>query len=150
MSDQADSEYRFIDKLKKLDGAIEYDGSCSSQVIFRLANGRTLRISRTDDDVAVTPGLHCDQYEGLALIGGDGKPTTDLAGRELAAEVKQVLQPFKHIAKGIPDNWPEDCVLRFDYNPEDKGYFTISYYGRNEVKDGITIKQWRALSKLLS
>ena len=71
----------FIDKLKKLDGAIPYDGDCSSQVIFRLANGKTLRIGITDDDVAETKGIWCDQYTGLAIIGANG-PTTDLAARE--------------------------------------------------------------------
>ena len=72
----------FIDKLKKLDGAIGYDGSCSSQVVFRLANGKTLRIGITDDDCTDTPGIWCDQYEGLGIIGRDGVPTTDLISRE--------------------------------------------------------------------
>lgn len=52
-------------ELKKLDGAISYDGDASVQVVFKLANGKTLRIGVTDDDVADRPGLWCDQYEGL-------------------------------------------------------------------------------------
>jgi len=71
----------FIDRLKKLDGAIPYDTDCSSQVVFRLANGKTLRVGITDNDVAETPGIFCDQYEGLGIIGRNG-PTTDLVDRE--------------------------------------------------------------------
>lgn len=54
-----------ISRLKRLAGAISYDGECSSQVVFKLANGKTLRIGITDTDVAETPGIWCDQYEGL-------------------------------------------------------------------------------------
>lgn len=61
----------FIQRLKALDGAIPYDGDASAQVVFRLANGKTLRIGVTDDDVAEEPGLWCDQYEGLPIKGGD-------------------------------------------------------------------------------
>jgi len=52
----------FIDKLKKLDGAINLDGECSAQVLFELKNGKTLRIGITDDDVATELGLWADQY----------------------------------------------------------------------------------------
>ena len=79
----------FIAELKKLDGAIDYDGDCSCQVIFRLANGKTLRIGITDDDVAARLGLTCDQYEGLAIIGRDNKPTTDLIFREKCLKLEQ-------------------------------------------------------------
>ena len=58
----------FIEELKKLDGAIDYDGDCSTQVIFKLTNGKTLRIGMTDDDVAKRIGFWCDQYEGLTII----------------------------------------------------------------------------------
>ncbi len=45
---------------------MEYDGDASCQVIFKLANGRTLRFGVTDDDVADHPGLMwIDQYGGL-------------------------------------------------------------------------------------
>ncbi len=60
--------YELIQKLKKLDGAIPYDGECSSQVVFKLANGKTLRIGITDADTfeeGEDPGIWCDQYEGL-------------------------------------------------------------------------------------
>lgn len=57
----------FIAELKKLDGAIKYDGDASVQVMFKLANGKTLRIGITDDDVAERKGIWCDQYQGLAI-----------------------------------------------------------------------------------
>lgn len=66
-----DPEYVFISELKKLDGAIPYDGDASVQVVFKLANGKNLRIGITDSDVADKPGLWCDQYEGLPIKGGD-------------------------------------------------------------------------------
>lgn len=61
-----------IAALKKFDGAINYDGDASSQVMFQLANGKTLRIGITDDDVG-TGKLWVDQYQGLAIIGQDGE-----------------------------------------------------------------------------
>lgn len=67
-----------IDELKKMDGAIDYDGDCSCQVVFKLANGKTLRFYVTDDDVAEVKGLRIDQYEGLPIRRPDGTPTTDL------------------------------------------------------------------------
>lgn len=59
------SSMSLIHKLKQLDGAISYDGECSTQVVFELKNGKTLRIGITDDDVAEVPGIWCDQYQGL-------------------------------------------------------------------------------------
>jgi hypothetical protein len=56
-----------------------------------------------------------------------------------------ILYPFASVAAGVPNNWPDDCVLRFDLRPD--GDYDLSYYGINEVKSGITIKQWRALLK---
>lgn len=68
-----DPAYEFLCALKKLDGAIEYDGNASVQVVFKLTNGKTLRIGITDEDVAIdhssTLGLWCDQYEGLPIKG---------------------------------------------------------------------------------
>jgi hypothetical protein len=58
-------DVEFIQHLKTLDGAIPYDGDASCQVVFKLANGKTLRIGVTDDDVTDQPGLWADQYEGL-------------------------------------------------------------------------------------
>ena len=57
----------FINKLKTLDGATNYDGTASAQVIFVLDNGKTLRFGITDDDVTDSPGLWFDQYEGLLI-----------------------------------------------------------------------------------
>ena len=55
----------FIQQLKELDGAIPYDGDASVQVVFKLANGKTLRIGETDTDTGADPGPWCDQYQGL-------------------------------------------------------------------------------------
>lgn len=46
-----------IQQLKKLDGAISYDGDASVQVIFQLKSGKTLRFGVTDDDVTENPGV---------------------------------------------------------------------------------------------
>lgn len=53
------------------------------------------------------------------------------------------LAPFVAIARGIPDNWPGECVLRYDY--DEHGLLNLSYHGINDVKEGVTINQWRAL-----
>lgn len=53
--------YSLIHKLKQLDGAIPYDGDASVQVVFKLANGKTLRIGMTEE----VDSIWCDQYEGL-------------------------------------------------------------------------------------
>ena len=55
-----------IENLKRFEGAINYDGSCSAQVMFQLANGKTLRFCSTDDDCG-NAKLHVDQYPGLAI-----------------------------------------------------------------------------------
>jgi len=53
------------------------------------------------------------------------------------------LASFIAIAKGIPPNWPGDCILRFDQRKD--GSIYLSYHGINDASDGITINQWRAL-----
>lgn len=53
-----------INTLKKISGAIPYDGVASSQVVFKLGNGKTLRLGVTDEDTG-TGLLWIDQYEGL-------------------------------------------------------------------------------------
>jgi len=58
-------DYEFIAELKKLDGAIPYDGDASVQVVFKLSNGKTLRIGVTDGDLCDDAGIWCDQYQGL-------------------------------------------------------------------------------------
>jgi hypothetical protein len=55
----------------------------------------------------------------------------------------QKLTPFLKVAKGIPKNWPDECILRFDQRND--GSIYLSYHGFNDASDGITIKQWRAL-----
>jgi hypothetical protein len=53
------------------------------------------------------------------------------------------LAPFISVARGIPDNWPGKCILRF-YQRDD-GSLYLGYYGINAASGGITIDQWRAL-----
>lgn len=53
------------------------------------------------------------------------------------------LAPFIQIARGIPENWPDECILRFDQRAD--GSIYLAYHGVNDAKDGITIAQWRAL-----
>lgn len=61
----------FVESLKKLEGAISYDGNASTQVLFYLANGRVLRIGVTDEDVGDRAGLWADQYLFEETICGD-------------------------------------------------------------------------------
>jgi hypothetical protein len=53
---------RLINELKKLPSAVQYDGEISQQVVFKLANGKYLRIGQTEE----MDDLWCDEgYEGL-------------------------------------------------------------------------------------
>jgi hypothetical protein len=54
-----------------------------------------------------------------------------------------LLAPFVAVAKGIPENWPGECILRFDQRND--GSIYLSYHGINDASHGITINQWRAL-----
>ena len=54
-----------------------------------------------------------------------------------------LFAPFVAVAKGIPDNWPGGCILRFDQRND--GSIYLSYHGINDASHGITINQWRAL-----
>ena len=54
-----------------------------------------------------------------------------------------LLAPFVAVAKGIPNNWPGECILRFDQRND--GSIYLSYHGINDASHGITITQWRAL-----
>jgi hypothetical protein len=47
------------------------------------------------------------------------------------------------VARGIPDNWPGKCILRFDQRRD--GSIYLSYHGINDASDGITIAEWRDL-----
>ena len=53
------------------------------------------------------------------------------------------LAPFLKIASGIPNNWPGECILRFDQRND--GSLHLGYYGVNDASNGLTIDQWRAL-----
>ena len=67
-----------------------------------------------------------------------------LAEKEVA-RLREALKPFLKIANGIPENWPEQCILRFDQRND--GSLYVNYYGVQEASDGITIKQWRDLAQ---
>jgi hypothetical protein len=54
------------------------------------------------------------------------------------------LAPFIAVARGIPDNWPGQCILRFEQR--DDGTLYLGYYGVHDAAGGITIDQWRALA----
>jgi hypothetical protein len=45
----------FLKRLAELPTADLFQGECSVQIRFKLANGQTLRIGVTDSDVAETP-----------------------------------------------------------------------------------------------
>ena len=54
-----------IEELKKVKGAVSYDGDCSTQVLLPTTDNKYLRVGITDDDVAETPGIWFDYHEGL-------------------------------------------------------------------------------------
>jgi hypothetical protein len=54
-----------IQLLKQVPGAVSYDGDVSTQVVLYLKDGSHIRIGITDNDVAETPGLWFDRYEGF-------------------------------------------------------------------------------------
>jgi hypothetical protein len=56
---------------------------------------------------------------------------------------KRILDPFLSIARGIPENWPGECVLRID--SEEGGSLCLSYHKVGEARGGVTIGQWRKL-----
>lgn len=58
-----------INKLAKVPGACTFLGECSTQVSFRLKNGKVLRFGVTDDDVAEKQGLWFDMCEINHLEG---------------------------------------------------------------------------------
>ncbi len=60
--------YELIKLLKKVAGAINYDGDASTQVMFKMRDGKNLRIGITDEDVAPGQGLWFDDYEGLKIL----------------------------------------------------------------------------------
>ena len=62
------------------------------------------------------------------------------------ARLREAIKPFLRFANGIPDNWPEQCILRFDQRND--GSLYINYYEVQDASDGITIKQWRELARL--
>lgn len=56
---------------------------------------------------------------------------------------EDALAPFRNVARGIPENWPGECILRFDQRAD--GSIFLSYHGVNDASNGITIDQWRKL-----
>jgi hypothetical protein len=66
------TDLEFVEHLKRLHGALSYDGDASVQVVFYLTNGGVLRIGVTDEDVAAQPGLWADQYAGLPITPNGG------------------------------------------------------------------------------
>lgn len=64
-----------IQKLKTLKGAINYDGDHSTQVVFILTNGETLRFA-VNSEGGKGGTMMVDQYRGLAIV--NKTKTTDL------------------------------------------------------------------------
>lgn len=57
---------KLIQELKKIKGALPYDGDASTQVLLPTINGKYLRVGITDDDIAEQPGkIWFDYYGGL-------------------------------------------------------------------------------------
>lgn len=62
--------YNLISHLKKIKGAINYDGECSVQVVIPLVDGTHIRVGITDCDITENGDqLWFDFYEGLRLSG---------------------------------------------------------------------------------
>ena len=55
-----------IEELKKVNGALPYDGDASVQVLLPTIDGRILRVGVTDNDVSEAPDkVWFDYYKGL-------------------------------------------------------------------------------------
>lgn len=62
--------------------------------------------------------------------------------------LKEILMPFLKTAKGIPDNWPQQCSLRYDvyYRDGEEVNPHISYY-KAGLDAGPTIGDYRKLEE---
>jgi hypothetical protein len=74
--------------------------------------------------------------------------------REQLERLHKAVEPFRALARTIPDNWPAQCPLRIDSGPDRKGrqYEWIAYHGvgndgKNTDCDSLlpTIGEWRSL-----
>jgi len=84
--------------------------------------------------------------DGMAAAGFRlivAKEVSESATSTEARAREDALAPFRKVARGIPDNWPGDCILRFDQRED--GTIFLAYHGVNDASGGITIDQWRAL-----
>jgi hypothetical protein len=59
----ANKYVKLIQELKKIPGAISYDGEVSIQVLLPTMNGKHLRVGVSDD----VPGVWHDYYAGLPI-----------------------------------------------------------------------------------
>lgn len=70
--------------------------------------------------------------------------------QELAA-ARAALEPFAKVARGIPDNWPEQCRLRIDNEADTKTNPRewLCYHGIVESEGGVlpTIYEWRQAAR---
>lgn len=64
--------------------------------------------------------------------------------REELCKLNRTLVPFRHLADGIPHNWPGECILRFDQRRD--GSIYLAYHGINDASEGLTIDHWRGLA----
>ena len=58
-------DIQLIEELKKITGALSYDGDASCQVLLPTKDGKYLRVGVTDDDVVEKPGIWFDYYKVL-------------------------------------------------------------------------------------
>jgi hypothetical protein len=63
-------------------------------------------------------------------------------------EIVKAATPFAIAASGVPDNWPESCVLTFDAEPANREIQHINYLRETDHPAGPTIGQWRHLAKV--
>ena len=64
--------FDLIRVLKQVEGALNYDGDASIQVLLPLKGGGCIRIGSTDNDLTDTPdSVWVDRYDGLAFNGGN-------------------------------------------------------------------------------
>ena len=58
-----DKDIQLIQELKKVQGALSYDGDASCQVLLPIKDNKYLRIGVTDEDVAEVQGIWFDIKE---------------------------------------------------------------------------------------
>lgn len=60
----------------------------------------------------------------------------------------KAAEPFSEAASGVPDNWPESCVLTFEASTNNEEHQYANFLKEIDFPHAPTIGQWRKLAKV--